>query len=137
MPKFSEASKSKLASCHHDLQRLFNEVIKHYDCTIIQGARSDVEQKKLFAEKKTKADGVNDKSKHQVDKEFPFSRAVDVSPFPIKWEEKDRFILFAGRVEGIAQAMGIKIRWGGNWNGDNELRDNNFDDLVHFELINA
>jgi len=39
---------------------------------------------------------------------------------------------------GLAKSMGIPLRWGGDWNGlvngQIELYDNNFDDLVHFEL---
>lgn len=137
MPTFSTSSKQKLATCHPDLVRLFNEVIKHYDCTIIEGSRSDVDQKKAFKEGKSKLDGVNKKSLHQVSKTYPFSRALDASPFPIKWDDPQRFILFAGRVQGIATALGINIRWGGNWDNDNELTDNSFDDLVHFELADA
>jgi hypothetical protein len=35
--------------------------------------------------------------------------------------------------------MGIKIRWGGNWdmyeeNGRWEVKDNRFDDFPHFEI---
>ena len=30
--------------------------------------------------------------------------------------------------------MGIDLIWGGDWDGDTDLNDNNFDDLVHFEL---
>ena len=43
---------------------------------------------------------------------------------------------FAGFVKGIALMLGIPIRWGGDWNGNNDLKDNNFDDLPHFELRN-
>ena len=31
--------------------------------------------------------------------------------------------------------MGIKIRWGGDWDSDTQVNDNKFDDLVHFEEI--
>jgi hypothetical protein len=37
--------------------------------------------------------------------------------------------------------MGVKIRWGGDWNassqfkGQRTTKDNNFDDLVHFEIL--
>ena len=41
---------------------------------------------------------------------------------------------FAGVVKGIASQMGIGIRWGGDWDMDTEVKDNRFDDLVHFEL---
>ena len=44
MPNFSIVSKQRLNTCHQDLQKLFNEVIKHYDCAVIQGARSDFDQ---------------------------------------------------------------------------------------------
>jgi len=30
--------------------------------------------------------------------------------------------------------MGMKIRWGGDWDMDTQTKDNKFDDLVHFEL---
>jgi len=134
MPKLSDLSITKLNTCHPDLVRLFQEVVKHYDCTIIEGSRSDVDQKKAFAEGKSKLDGVNQKSKHQVDKQNPLSLAADVSPSPINWNDRERFILFAGRVEGIAEMLKIKIRWGGNWLNEDSMKNNKFDDLVHFEL---
>ena len=34
-----------------------------------------------------------------------------------------------------ANGMGIKIRYGGDWNGNFDLKDQNFYDGVHFELI--
>lgn len=36
---------------------------------------------------------------------------------------------------GVATMMGVKIRWGGDWDLDTDLKDNTFDDLPHFELI--
>jgi peptidoglycan L-alanyl-D-glutamate endopeptidase CwlK len=35
---------------------------------------------------------------------------------------------------GVASQMGLKIRWGGDWDMDTQTKDNKFDDLVHFEL---
>jgi peptidoglycan L-alanyl-D-glutamate endopeptidase CwlK len=35
---------------------------------------------------------------------------------------------------GIASGLGIKLRWGGNWNGDFNLKDNKFQDIGHFEV---
>jgi len=62
------------------------------------------------------------------------STAIDVVPYPIDWEDRERMTYFAGYVKGIAMMLGIPIRWGGDWNSNNELKDNNFDDLPHFEL---
>ena len=30
--------------------------------------------------------------------------------------------------------MGLKIRWGGDWDNDTEVKDTGFKDLPHFEL---
>jgi hypothetical protein len=35
----------------------------------------------------------------------------------------------------MAASMGIGIRYGGDWNNDFNLTNNNFDDLGHIELI--
>ena len=44
------------------------------------------------------------------------------------------FHYFGGFVLGIASQMGLKIRWGGDWDRDTEVKDNRFDDLPHFEI---
>ena len=62
------------------------------------------------------------------------SRAVDVAPYPIDWNDTERFGRFAGFVLGMAAAMGIPLRWGGDWDRDNDTHDQKFNDLVHFEL---
>ena len=41
---------------------------------------------------------------------------------------------FAGYVQGVAEQLGIKIRWGGDWDSDFDFKDQTFNDLVHFEL---
>lgn len=130
MLKFSLKSKNNLATCHEDLQKIFNEVIKNYDCSILQGWRSNEEQEELFKQGKSKLRA--NQSKHN---NHP-SLAVDVAPYPIDWNNKDRFYHFAGYVKGIADNMGIQIRWGGDWNNNNSFDDQTFDDLPHFELIN-
>ncbi len=117
MPKFSQSSFSKLSTCHSDLQVLFYEVIKSFDCTIIEGYRGQEEQ------------------------DHAFSMAVDVSPYPIDWKNTDRFYFFAGYVMGIAQRLKDEgkishvVRYGGDWNGNKNIDDERFKDLVHFELV--
>ena len=62
------------------------------------------------------------------------SLAVDVAPWPIDWNDSHRFYHFAGFVLGIAAALNIRLRWGGDWDSDFDLRDQTFFDLPHFEL---
>ena len=128
MPRFGNRSKKNLASCDKKLQKVFNEVIKHVDCSVLEGHRDEYRQNKLFDEGKTKV-------------KFPMgrhnsspSRAVDVTPYPVDWDDRERQTLFAGFVLGIALSMGIKLRWGGDWDQDFQVVDNRFDDFPHFEL---
>lgn len=128
MPQFSDLSKQRLATCHPKLQALFNEVIKHYDCTVTCGYRSAAEQEEAVRTGKSKT--LFPDSKHN---KTP-SMAVDVVPCPVDWKNMEAFYHFGGFVRGIASTMGIKIRWGGDWDGDFQLKDQNFYDLPHFEL---
>jgi peptidoglycan L-alanyl-D-glutamate endopeptidase CwlK len=129
MPKFGRRSKENLATCDEDLQDLFKEVIKYVDCSVLEGHRSKDRQNALYEEGKTKVKYPG--GRHNASP----SRAVDCVPYPIDWEDRERFHLFAGFVLGIAQAMEINIRWGGDWNKNFEVDDNKFDDFPHFELI--
>ncbi len=45
-----------------------------------------------------------------------------------------RWALFVGYVLGTASMMGVNLRWGGDWDGDRDLADQDFDDWPHFEL---
>jgi len=135
MYKFSRISSERLATCHPDLQVLFNEVIKYFDCSVLCGHRGREEQEKAFSEGKSKLRFPQ--SKHNSTP----SMAVDVAPFPIDWNDLHRFYYFAGRVMGIADMLlaqnkiSHRIRFGGDWNSDNQVKDNRFNDLVHFELV--
>jgi len=128
MPRFGKRSRGNLDTCHEDLQELFNQVIKYFDCTVIQGHRGKEEQNKYFKEGTSKLKYPN--GRHNASP----SNAVDVVPYPIDWEDTDRMYYFAGFVKGFAVRLGIPIRWGGDWNDNTEVKDTNFKDLPHFEL---
>ena len=129
MYSFSKSSQIKLSSCHRNLQELFSEVIKVYDCTVIQGWRSNEEQNEYFRTGRSKLKA--GQSKHNASP----SLAVDVVPCPIDWHDYNRFYHFSGIVRGIASSLKIPIRWGGDWDSDNNFKDQTFHDLPHFELL--
>ncbi|MCK4620716.1 MAG: M15 family metallopeptidase [Desulfuromonadales bacterium] len=129
MPKFSAKSMSILETCRPELQKLCLEVVKTFDCSVISGRRGQLEQEKLFKDGKSNAHW--GESPHNYGESF----AVDVIPYPVNWEETDRFALFAGYVLRTAEEMGIELKWGGDWDRDYHLSDNRFDDLPHFELV--
>ena len=128
MPRFGKRSISRLKTCDQKLQELFYEVVKHFDCSIIEGHRGEERQNKAFADGNSKVKYPNGKHNQNP------SIAVDVAPYPIDWSDRDRFHYFGGFVLGVAKEMGMNIRWGGDWNQDTHTKDNKFDDLVHFEI---
>lgn len=129
MPSFGSSSQNNLSQAHPDLQRLFNEVIKYFDCSVICGHRTKEKQDEAYNSGKSKVQFPD--SKHNS---LP-SMAVDVVPYPIDWEDTRRLYMFVGIVRGIAAQMGINIRCGADWDGDMEVKDQNFHDLPHFELV--
>ena len=130
MPKFSDKSNKILSTCDVRLQKLFNEVIKYFDCTIVCGFRNQADQDKAFAEGNSKLkwpDGKHNKTP---------SLAVDVVPCfngTLLWDAKECCYM-GGIVLGIAYSLGLKIRWGGDFNRNNNVLDEKFSDLVHFEI---
>ncbi len=129
MYHYSDSSKRHLASCDERLQLVFNKVIEHYDCTIICGHRGEVAQTMAFEGGKSEVQWPN--SKHNSKP----SKAVDAMAFPLDWFDYQRSAHFAGFVLGIAQSMNIKLRWGGDWDRDGEMKDHKFIDYPHFEII--
>lgn len=132
MPYYSKRSQQRLSTCDSHLQVLFNEIIRKRDCTILEGHRGKKRQNKLFAEGKSKLE--YPKGKHNKNP----SEAVDVAPyFPgigVSFNRQD-CIYFAGYVMGIAAAMNINIRNGADWDRDEQVSDERFLDILHFETI--
>ena len=128
MPYFGKTSKERLNTCDSNLQKVFNEVIKHVDCSVLEGHREKDRQNKLFKEGKTKVKYPNGRHNRQP------SSAVDVTPYPVDWKDRERQTLFAGFVIGVASQMGINLRWGGDWDQDFQVVHNRFDEFPHFEL---
>ena len=154
MYRFSSRSKANLATCSKNIQDLFNQIIKDFDCTIVEGHRNQERQEKMFLTGRSKARW--GQSKHNT---LP-SEAVDVVPYlrGIDWRGEydlmkairnndmasnimsivhniERWTYFAGVVVGTAKTMGINMRWGGDWYRDTNLADQIFDDWPHYELV--
>lgn len=127
--KFGTTSRKNLEECHPKLQALFNEVIKIVDCSVIEGFRPEREQNKAYHAGKSKLKFPASKHNQKP------SLAVDVVPWPVDWEDTDRFYFLAGIVKATAFQMGYKIRSGCDWDGDNTFTDQTFHDLPHFEIV--
>ncbi|MEM1113259.1 MAG: M15 family peptidase [Pseudomonadota bacterium] len=140
MPSFGPTSQQRLATCHPDLQALFNAVIVEMDCTILCGHRNQADQNRAFAENNSRVQWPNGKHNSMP------SMAVDAGPYfaeigNVDWDDIKAFCIFGGRViqtacylRSIGQ-MSHGLRYGGDWDGDGRTLDQQFNDLVHFELI--
>tara|TARA_Y100001963_G_C6672218_1_gene395655 strand:+ start:487 stop:882 length:396 start_codon:yes stop_codon:yes gene_type:complete len=129
MPRFGRKSKERLSTCDPRLQEIANEVIKHVDCSILEGHRSQERQDRLYEEGKSQVK--YPKGRHNANP----SKAMDITPYPIDWEDRERQTLFAGFVLGVAKLMGHSVRWGGDWDRDFQVMDNRFDDFPHIEIV--
>lgn len=144
MARFSAESKRKLATCHASLQKLFTTVVEGWDCTILEGERTEAQQLLNVAAGVSKT--MDSKHLHRP------STAVDVAPFPVTWPQRPtpgaspavlltwakdigRYYFFAGYVIAVARRLDIAVRYGGDWDGDRDIHDQSFDDLVHWELV--
>jgi peptidoglycan L-alanyl-D-glutamate endopeptidase CwlK len=128
MPKFSEASLKKLNTVDPRLQFLLKEAILRVDFSIVAGHRNEADQNEAYRAKKSTKMWPN--SKHN---KLP-SMAVDIAPYPIDWTDKAAFAYLQGYIRRIADELGIKIVWGGDWNGNWRTEDERLVDMPHIEL---
>lgn len=115
MPKFGRKSKDNLYTCHRDIQTVCNELIKYIDFSVICGHRTKQEQDKAYAAGNTHAKWP--KSAHNT---FP-SLAVDITPYPLDWNDIGAFKRLNGAFVVIAAKLleegkiSSTFEWGGDW----------------------
>jgi peptidoglycan L-alanyl-D-glutamate endopeptidase CwlK len=132
MPRFSQESIKKLDDCNINLQLVLLAAIKVFDFKIIETSRSYERQKSLVTQGLSKTM----KSKHLIQP----AEAADIYPYPIAKNLNDpeylkRFFFLAGVMLTCAHDLGIKIRWGCDWNQNMIFNDQSFTDMPHFELV--
>lgn len=118
-----QLSKERLATCDERLQRLVTSLLGAYPTlVVICGHRGKAEQDAAVAAGNSKTPWPT--SKHNS---LP-SLAVDLAPSsPIKWGDIEAFKKLGEDVKKQAAALGIHIRWGGDFK--------TFKDYPHFEII--
>ena len=131
MPEFGMRSDMHLQTVHWKLLMVAEEAIKITDFSILDGYRSNKRQAMLLASGASKA-GAGE-SKHN---ELP-SRAFDFAPFPLDWEDTERFLFVGGVIYAAAYSLGLheEIRFGFDWDRDGRMADEGFRDYGHVELV--
>ncbi len=131
--RFSEKSRERIAELHPLLQQVVWGVLHLMDVTVVTGYRDRATQDAAVIAGKSQVNWPH--SKHNT---LP-SQAVDLAPYPINWEDTERFAYLGGLMtalgEHLLEGHGYKIRWGGDWDGDGEVEDEKFRDMGHFELL--
>jgi peptidoglycan LD-endopeptidase CwlK len=128
-------SSDNLEGCSLDVIWLMCSVLEEVaDISIICGHRGEEAQNKAFL------DGVSKlRWPHGKHNSYP-SQAVDFQPYP-KPQRKEKLwaslAYIAGRAIEIGKRRGLIVRWGGDWDSDGDLTDQNFDDLFHLEVSRA
>lgn len=128
---FSKRSLARLETVAPELRRVVELAMSMQvmDFSVICGVRTQDEQRALVAK------GASRKlnSKHLPNK-LGYSEAVDIAPYPLNWDDHEAFHRLAGVIQGAAALHNVALRWGGDWDGDNDTHDQSFIDLPHFEI---
>jgi peptidoglycan LD-endopeptidase CwlK len=137
MPRFGLKSHDQLNTLDPRLQKILIKAIHYVDFSILEGHRTLQRQKELFKSGKSKTM----QSKHLSEP----SLAVDIAPYPypdlnnpdpkIIERELRQVYFLVGIIKGIAIENHIDIRLGSDWNRDNDIRNDKFQDAWHLELI--
>ena len=116
--KLGTRSLQNLSGVHPDLVAVVKLAITitEQDFTVIEGIRSVNRQRELF--KAGKSTTMN--SRHIT------GHAVDMVPWPVDWNDLERFEVVAEAMKAAAEELDIPIVWGGDWKS--------FYDAPHFEL---
>tara|TARA_R110000824_G_scaffold289155_1_gene477659 strand:- start:1394 stop:1774 length:381 start_codon:yes stop_codon:yes gene_type:complete len=116
--KLGTRSKQSLSGVHVDLVAVVKRAIEitEVDFSVIEGIRNIERQRQLV--KDGKSTTLN--SRHLT------GHAVDMVPYPVDWEDLERFESMAVAMKLAAEELEIPIVWGGDWK--------TFYDAPHFEL---
>jgi|TARA_R110000765_G_scaffold56014_5_gene110699 peptidoglycan L-alanyl-D-glutamate endopeptidase CwlK len=116
--KLGTRSLQNLSGVHPDLVAVVKRAITitEQDFTVIEGVRNINRQRELV--KKGASTTMN--SRHIT------GHAVDMVPWPVDWNDLERFEVVSEAMKAAAEELEIPIVWGGDWKS--------FYDAPHFEL---
>jgi len=109
MPTFGPRSRAALATCHQDLRLVLEDVIQRVDCSVLCGHRGQAEQDAAVAAGRSRTPWPT--SRHNC---IP-SEAADVVPYPIDWQDIERFRELAREIRAAAARLEVDLEWGGDW----------------------
>lgn len=152
---FGPTSLARRQGLHPDLIAVLDEAIKitKQDFMILQDSvRTLKRQQELYAKGRSvaelRAKGIPSSilaqpgerkvtwtlnSKHRI-QPSGYSEAVDLCPYPVDWDDLSKFDAIAKAMFDAAKKVGVKLRWGADWDQDGKPRERGESDSPHFEL---
>ena len=136
MNKWGERSLKHYDTLNSELQVIADVVLQIHDCSLLCGFRGQEKQDEAFYTRRSKVKWPN--SKHNQEP----SIAMDLAPY-IKnqsYWDREQVLFFAGIVVATADILynqkliAHRLRWGGDWDSDNNFKEHSFFDGIHFEL---
>jgi len=137
--QFGQRSRQKLDTCHPELITVAELALDKspVDITIIHGWRGEDVQNALFDSGASKLRYPHSKHNHTDADGMPESLAIDFAPWvdgTIPWKDTHMFALIAGVMFAAASEVGVRLRWGGDFDMDLSTTDHTFLDWGHMEL---
>jgi|TARA_R110002153_G_scaffold17350_2_gene60205 peptidoglycan L-alanyl-D-glutamate endopeptidase CwlK len=111
-------SLGSLSGVHPDMVAVVKRAIEitGVDFTVIEGLRTVERQRTLL----------NDGKSTTMNSRHITGHAVDMVPWPVDWNDLERFEVMSKAMKTAAEELNIPIVWGGDWKS--------FYDAPHFEL---
>ena len=137
---FSERSLNNLKGVHPKLVAVVKRALElsPIDFTVLEGVRSQARQDELWAQGRTKPGAVvtwvQTSGTHGIQADG-YGHAVDLAPYPIDWNNFERFDQLANVMFAAAKELDVKIRWGGDWDMDKIIHERGESDSPHYELV--
>ena len=134
MFKFSTTSRLRMSGVSPELIEIANLAIKitkvDFGIPEYGGVRTAEDQAKLYADGKSKADGVTNLSNHQSGNALDFYAYIDGA----SWEH-DHLAMVATAFLQAASMLGYKLNWGGLWSSSKKINGIPYGwDMAHIEL---
>lgn len=129
----SETSIARLKGVDECLVKVVKRAIEIsiVDFTVMEGVRTLERQRELYAQGRTTPGKIvtwTMKSRHIEGK------AVDLVPYPLDWNDIDKFDKIKDAMLQAAKELDVNLRWGADWDNDGNYREKGEYDSPHFEL---
>lgn len=106
-----------------------------FDVLVVEGVRTVARQRELYAQGRTAPGKV---VTWTMMSQHIGGRAVDLAPLladgSVDWSDPKKFDAINTAMQDAAKVVGVRIRWGADWDVDGKPRERGETDSPHFEL---